>query len=77
MKVLVVGATGETGRRVVETLIAQNIPVRAMVRNLNKGKEILPSDANWSLVISSIKNPSQGRSPTVTTSFVPLPLDPV
>ncbi|ACA99381.1 MULTISPECIES: SDR family oxidoreductase [Cyanophyceae] len=45
MKVLVVGATGETGRRVVETLIAQNIPVRAMVRNLNKGKEILPSDA--------------------------------
>ncbi|WP_024546224.1 SDR family oxidoreductase [Picosynechococcus sp. NKBG15041c] len=52
MKVLVAGATGETGRRVVETLVAQNIPVRAMVRDLNRAKELLPAEAE--LVVADL-----------------------
>ncbi|AFY36788.1 NAD-dependent epimerase/dehydratase [[Leptolyngbya] sp. PCC 7376] len=42
MKVLVAGATGETGRRVVQTLLDKQISVRAMVRDIDKAKEILP-----------------------------------
>ncbi len=45
MKVLVVGATGETGRRVVQTLVERHISVRAMVRNVDQGKAILPKEA--------------------------------
>ena len=42
MKAFVAGATGQTGRRIVKELAQKNIPVRALVRNLEKGKEILP-----------------------------------
>jgi short-subunit dehydrogenase len=35
-KVLVAGATGGCGRKVVETLVAHNVPVRALVRDLDK-----------------------------------------
>ncbi|MBV5260844.1 SDR family oxidoreductase [Synechococcus moorigangaii CMS01] len=55
MKVLVAGATGETGRRIVETLVAQNVPVRAMVRDPNKGKELLPAEAE--LVVADLLDP--------------------
>ncbi len=43
MKVFVAGATGQTGRRIVQELIERNIPVRALVRNLEKGQELLPA----------------------------------
>ncbi len=42
MKVFVAGATGETGRRVVQTLVQRNIPTRALVRDLEKAKQVLP-----------------------------------
>ncbi|MCS6813005.1 MAG: SDR family oxidoreductase [Cyanobacteria bacterium] len=42
MKAFVAGATGETGRRIVQELVAQNIPVRALVRNLDTAQAILP-----------------------------------
>ncbi|HBL10327.1 MAG TPA: epimerase, partial [Cyanobacteria bacterium UBA11162] len=42
MKAFVAGATGQTGRRIVKELVKRNIPVRAMVRNLETGKELLP-----------------------------------
>ncbi len=45
MKVFVAGATGETGRRIVEELVARNIPVKALVRNVEKAREILPPQA--------------------------------
>jgi uncharacterized protein YbjT (DUF2867 family) len=43
MKAFVAGATGETGRRIVQELVQRNIPTRALSRNLEKGKEILPA----------------------------------
>ena len=42
MKAFVAGATGETGRRIVQELVARNIPVRALVRDLEKARSILP-----------------------------------
>lgn len=43
MKALVVGATGETGRRIVRVLVAKGIPVKALVRDRTKAQEILPN----------------------------------
>ena len=45
MKAFVAGATGETGRRIVQELVKRQIPVRAFVRNLETAREILPSEA--------------------------------
>ena len=42
MKAFVAGATGETGKRIVQELIARDIPVRALVRDLEKARSILP-----------------------------------
>lgn len=42
MKVLVVGATGETGKRVVKTLADRQIAVKALVRNYDNAKAVLP-----------------------------------
>jgi len=42
MKAFVAGATGETGKRIVQELVARNIPVRALVRDLEKARSILP-----------------------------------
>ncbi len=46
MKAFVAGATGETGRRIVQELIGRNIPVRALVRDLEKAQSILPTDVD-------------------------------
>jgi uncharacterized protein YbjT (DUF2867 family) len=42
MKALVAGATGQTGRRIVQELVQRGIPVRALVRNLDTARTILP-----------------------------------
>lgn len=42
MTVLVVGATGQTGRRIVQELVSQSIGVKAVVRDAQKAQEILP-----------------------------------
>lgn len=42
MKAFVAGATGETGRRIVQELVNRQIPVRALVRDPNTAKPILP-----------------------------------
>ena len=54
MKAFVAGATGETGRRIVQELVDRNIPVRAMVRNLETARTILPPQAE--LVIGDVLN---------------------
>jgi uncharacterized protein YbjT (DUF2867 family) len=43
MKAFVAGATGETGRRIVQELVERQIPVRAMVRDIAKARLILPA----------------------------------
>ena len=45
MKAVVAGATGETGSRIVRELVARNIPVRALVRDIDRAKTILPESA--------------------------------
>ncbi len=55
MKAFVAGATGETGRRVVQELVQRNIPVRALVRDLEKAKAILPAEAEC--VIGDVLQP--------------------
>ncbi|ELS04177.1 NmrA-like family protein [Xenococcus sp. PCC 7305] len=49
MQVLVVGATGQTGKHIVEDLKKRNIAVTAIVRNLEKAQELLPSEVNFVL----------------------------
>lgn len=55
MKAFVAGATGETGRRIVKELVKRNIPVRALVRNLETAKEILPVQAE--LIVGDVLKP--------------------
>ena len=45
MHALVVGATGQTGKHIVRELVKKNIPVRALVRDLEKARDILPPEA--------------------------------
>lgn len=46
MKAFVAGATGETGRRIVKSLIQRQIPVRALVRDLDQGRTCLDDILN-------------------------------
>ncbi|MEH1812669.1 MAG: NAD(P)H-binding protein [Nostoc sp.] len=55
MKAFVAGATGETGRRIVQELIARNIPVRALVRDIEKARAILSPEAE--LVVGDVLQP--------------------
>ena len=64
MHALVVGATGQTGRHIVSELIARKVPVRALVRNLEKAQEILPS-SEVELVVGDVLKPE-----TLTTALV-------
>jgi uncharacterized protein YbjT (DUF2867 family) len=56
MKALVVGATGETGRRIVQQLTVKNIPVRALVRDPVRAREILPASAE--VVVGDVLEPA-------------------
>lgn len=42
MKAFVAGATGETGQRIVRTLVQRGIPVKAFVRDAVKARSLLP-----------------------------------
>lgn len=54
MKAFVAGATGQTGRRIVTELVKRGIPVRALVRNLETARQILPPEAE--LVTGDVLN---------------------
>jgi hypothetical protein len=51
---LVVGATGRVGRKVVEQLLEQNKPVRALVRNQNKARELFGETTDVELVVADL-----------------------
>jgi uncharacterized protein YbjT (DUF2867 family) len=59
MKAFVAGATGETGQRIVKELVNAGIPVRALVRNLEQGKSLLPPEAE--LVLGDVLKPDSLR----------------
>lgn len=40
--VLVVGATGRTGRQIVDRLLERHVPVHALVRDAARGRDVLP-----------------------------------
>ncbi|MEL6551891.1 MAG: SDR family oxidoreductase [Cyanobacteria bacterium J06621_11] len=60
MKVLVAGATGQTGRRVVETLIAKDITVKALVRDRDKAIAQLPQGIE--IVVGDVLKPDSLRT---------------
>jgi uncharacterized protein YbjT (DUF2867 family) len=55
MKAFVAGATGQTGRQIVQELVKRQIPVRALVRDLEKAKGLLPSEVE--LVVADVLQP--------------------
>ncbi|KRH98227.1 MULTISPECIES: SDR family oxidoreductase [Cylindrospermopsis] len=55
MKAFVAGATGQTGQRIVEELVSRNIPVRALVRDEQKARNLLPSQVE--LIVGDILQP--------------------
>ncbi|MEO1340288.1 MAG: NAD(P)H-binding protein, partial [Cyanobacteria bacterium J06635_13] len=60
MEVFVAGATGKTGRHVVRQLIEADVPVTALVRDLERGQTILPSSAK--LVEGDVLKPATFES---------------
>jgi uncharacterized protein YbjT (DUF2867 family) len=56
MKALVVGASGQTGRQIVQALVSRGIPVRALVRNQAAAQEILPPEAE--VVVGDVLQPT-------------------
>lgn len=55
MKAFVAGATGKTGYRIVQELVAQGIPVKALVRDAAKARELLPPEAE--IVVGDVLQP--------------------
>ena len=68
MKAFVAGATGETGRRIVQELVQSKIPVRALVRNLEVAKEILPPETE--LVLGDVLKPDSLQSAITDCTLV-------
>jgi uncharacterized protein YbjT (DUF2867 family) len=68
MKAFVAGATGETGRRIVAELLARNFPVRAMVRDLDVARSILPPEAE--LVTGDVLQPETLRSAIADSTVI-------
>lgn len=60
MKAFVAGATGQTGRRIVSQLVERGIPVRALVRDIDRAKELLPEAAE--LVVGDVLDASSLQS---------------
>lgn len=66
--VLVVGATGRTGRLIVDRLVARRVPVYALVRDPAKGREVLPPDVTQ--FVGDLRSRSTLTEPMATTRSV-------
>ena len=60
MRALVVGGTGRTGRKIVEQLVAKEIPTRVLVRDLESAKLLWPDTVE--VVQGDVLNPSTIRA---------------
>jgi len=56
MKAFIPGATGQTGRRILQDLVRRDISVKVLVRNLEKAREIMPQ--LLTLLLGDVLNPS-------------------
>ncbi|KVI01024.1 Galactose-binding domain-like protein [Cynara cardunculus var. scolymus] len=63
--VLVAGATGGVGRRVVDILRKKGLPVRVLVRNEEKARKMLGPDVDLKVInaVSVIVGPKEGDTP--------------
>lgn len=68
MKAFVAGATGQTGQRIVRELVARGIPVRALVRDLDNARTILPPEAE--LVVGDVLDPKRLASALADSTVV-------
>jgi uncharacterized protein YbjT (DUF2867 family) len=55
MKAVVAGATGETGRRIIQELLSHNIPVKAIVRDSQTAISIIPTGVE--IVVGDVLKP--------------------
>ena len=60
MRVFVAGATGKTGKHIVRQLIDKNVPVKALVRDAEKARTILPETAE--LTVGDVLKPNSFKS---------------
>lgn len=60
MKIFVAGATGKTGKHIVRQLIDRDFAVTALVRDLERGRTILPD--NTELIVGDILKPATFES---------------
>ncbi|WP_019509249.1 SDR family oxidoreductase [Pleurocapsa sp. PCC 7319] len=56
MKIFVAGATGQTGKHIVRQLIERNVPVKALVRDTEAAKAILPPTTE--LIVGDVLKPT-------------------
>ncbi|MEN9223914.1 MAG: SDR family oxidoreductase [Thermostichus sp. HHBFW_bins_43] len=56
MQAFVAGATGETGRRIVQELVSRGIQVRALVRSRELAAQVLPPEAE--IVVGDVLDPA-------------------
>lgn len=56
MGIFVAGATGQTGKQIVRLLVEKNVPVKALVRDLAKAQEILPSEVEF--IVGDVLEPA-------------------
>ncbi|APB32664.1 Putative nucleoside-diphosphate-sugar epimerase [Gloeomargarita lithophora Alchichica-D10] len=68
MQAFVAGATGATGRRIVEELVKRDIPVRAGVRDLERGRKLLPLLVE--LVPLDVTNPDSLRQAVAGSTVI-------
>ncbi len=60
MKAFVAGATGLTGRHIVNQLVQRGIPVRALARNREAAQSVLPPEAE--IHVGDVLNPESLRT---------------
>jgi uncharacterized protein YbjT (DUF2867 family) len=68
MRILVAGATGQTGRHIVRQLVEKNIAVKALVRNRESAGAILPNTAE--LVVGDVLKPATLETALVDCSVL-------
>jgi uncharacterized protein YbjT (DUF2867 family) len=68
--VLVVGATGQTGRHVVAAATRQGLNVRALIRDADRAREVLPDVTATEIVIGDLSDPDTLKDAVVGVDAV-------